>query len=205
MDDLHEEISDHITEMVLFGFMSDDEILEDVEEEFDGEDYNPDWVQSQIKRIRSERQTADAGAGDFRKLAAIFDELNRQGIIALHKAGYTKQDGYADVAEVYHTAKDAGKNPFGFCFYHTQDLQRAVNPDMQNLFLAFDSISQDDDEAITIGNTIVRLLVKQGFDVDWNGTIEQRIEITHINWDKLPDGEDWGVGRSIDLILAAEK
>lgn len=203
-EDLKQDVIDLIRQEVLFGFADEAEILEamwDLETDY-GETLNEEWLKHRI----AEYYTAYREEGrrweqttDYDRLASAFDELNREKIIALHKAGYTKQDGYSDVGEVMeHLHPDV--KPIGFCFYHTQDLERAIDPGIRNLFLAFDDIGQDDEKAVLVGKKIVTKLNEHGLKTEWNGTVDQRIEIKDIRWQKAPDGQDWGLERAIRLL-----
>src|SRR5215470_2473451 len=61
---------------------------------------------------------------DCDRLDAVFAELDREGIIALQNAGFTISDGHSDVGErLAERDRDQVK---GYCFYHGQDLERAV-------------------------------------------------------------------------------
>ena len=204
-ENLKNEVLEFIKQEVRFGFDNQEDILESVwSAGFENEDQlNEGWLKQVIAEHYNQQQTESkkwTNPTDFDKLAKVFDELNQEKIIALHKAGYTKQDGYSDVSEVVDLLKAKNIVPLGYCFYHTQDLERAVDPASKNLFLAFDDISQDDEKAILIGQTIVSKLKNNGFAVEWNGTIDQRIEIKNISWQKIPDEQPWGIARAIKYL-----
>lgn len=202
--ELKQDVIDLIRQEVLFGFDNEAEILEatwDLEADY-GEKLDGEWVRHMIAEYYNTRQAETnqwEKPTDFDRLAKSFDELNRAKIIALHKAGYTKQDGYSDVGEVRGHLQP-GIEPIGYCFYHMQDLERAIDPEIRNLFLAFDDIGQDDEKAVWVGKKIVATLNKNGLKTEWNGTVDQRIEIKDIRWQKVPDGQDWGMERAIALL-----
>ncbi|MET4083187.1 hypothetical protein ABIB40_003156 [Pedobacter sp. UYP30] len=203
--ELKNEVLEFIRQEIKFGFDNQADILEAVwTAGFENEDQlNEEWLKQIIAEHYSQNQTESkrwTKPTDFDKLANVFDELNQEKIIALHKAGYTKQDGYSDVSEVVHLLKDGNIIPLGYCFYHTQDLERAIDPTGKNLFLAFDDIKQNTEESILIGQKIVSKLHEKGFIVEWNGTIEQRIEIKNISWQKIPDGQPWGITRTMEYL-----
>ncbi len=115
---------------------------------------------------------------DCDRLDRAFDELHRAGICALQNAGYTQSDGHSDVAEVL---KDEGRENFrGFCFYHGQDLERAVNG--SGLLIAFGDLDEIEADMIAVGRTVVATLAKHGFKTEWDGTAKKRIDITNIDW-----------------------
>jgi hypothetical protein len=198
-----------IQQEVKFGFNQAEDILEVVwtagfEDE---DDLDEEWLKHIITFYYSKHQKQSADwkrPSDVDKLAEVFDELNQDNIIALHKAGYTKQDGYSDVNEVVNLLKVQDIIPEGYCFYHTQDLERAISPSSKSLFLAFDDICQNNEKAILIGRKIVNKLQQKGFSVEWNETIEQRIEIKNMNWQKVPDNQAWGIARAIENLQKGE-
>lgn len=200
-EDLKAEIEDAIADQIRFGFYDEKEIFDVILDMFYEEEINELWLKQLISvSYQAYRKEAEnwQKPTDFDKLAKIFDELNESRIIALHRAGYTKQDGYSDVSEVNGILKKRNIESVGYCFYHTQDLMRAISEG--NLFLAFDDITQDDTKAIELGKLIVKKLNENGFSTEWNETVEQRIEIKNISWEKIPDDEDWGLGRAIKLL-----
>jgi hypothetical protein len=207
--ELKEEVLEVIKQEVKFGFDHEAEILETIwTMGFENEDQlNETWLQQMIAKDYHQHQLESKQwprPTDFDSLAKVFDKLNSEKIIALHKAGYTKQDGYSDVAEVVDVLKAKDIVPLGYCFYHTQDLERAVDPASRNLFLAFDDIEQNTDRAIAIGKRMVSLLQEHGLKTEWDGTIEQRIEIKDITWQKTPDNQDWGMARAIEYLSQGE-
>src|SRR5262245_61433879 len=57
------------------------------------------------------------------RLSSAFKTLDAQGICALQNTGLTQSDGYEDVRHA--SAASSGKYR-GYCFFHGQDLQRAI-------------------------------------------------------------------------------
>jgi uncharacterized FAD-dependent dehydrogenase len=78
-----------------------------------------------------------------------------------------------------------------------------VEPEGGGLLLGFDSSVQDDGEALVVANKIVEAMKKQGFKVEWNGTVDQRIEVKNVHWQKVPDGEEWGGDRVIQALIGS--
>src|SRR5262245_60015670 len=71
---------------------------------------------------------------DCDRLGSVVAALNARGIIGLQNAEYTQSDGYDDVRQSYHQRSDRD-TVIGYCFYHGQDLERAVQG--EGLYLAF--------------------------------------------------------------------
>lgn len=118
---------------------------------------------------------------DCERLDAVFSALTKKGIVAIQYAGYTQSDGYEDISEAYHGRIDKDE-VVGYCFYHGQDLARAVNGD--GLYLAFGPIDpkQEETEGPRVGEMIANELRNAGFDVRWNGGVDQRIFVPEIDW-----------------------
>jgi hypothetical protein len=116
-------------------------------------------------------------------LDQAFEALNERGIVALQNAGNTQSDGYEDVRQAYKESADP-ERILGYCFYHGQDLERAVRGG--GLFLAFGPIDPKDEEArgAEIGGIIKRELERVGFHVKWNGTFSERIHLPKIVWQR---------------------
>jgi len=118
---------------------------------------------------------------DCHRLDRVFVALNERGIIALQNAGYTQSDGYDDIRESFAQRSDR-ENVIGYCFYHGQDLERAVRG--EGLYLAFGPIDARNEatQGPRIGATIVEELERAGFAVRWDGTFAQRIHVPDIDW-----------------------
>lgn len=115
---------------------------------------------------------------DCDRLDQAFVELNARGVMALHKAGYTMSDGLDDVSEALH---ERGRKGFrGYCFYHEQDLERAVNG--EGLMLAFGSLDDDKTRKAEIGQFVTDTMLKFGLTVDWNGDPEERLNLPDFDW-----------------------
>lgn len=112
------------------------------------------------------------------RLDAVFYQLHEAGICALGNAGYTMSDGFAEVAEAVHDAPDGHYH--GFCFYHGQDVERAIEEG--GLMIAFGAMADDPAHSLKVAQTVCDALKAAGFDVAWDGTIKQRIEIPGFQW-----------------------
>jgi len=190
-EDLKEEIQQQVLAEVLMGFDTQETIRETIADMF-GEEEGIDqaWLQELIDELYAEHQQASKEwkrPTDFERLAAAFNALIDQRIICLHKAGDTLEDGESDCAELLAELKKKGIAVKGYCFYHTQDLERAIDPQQRILPLAFGSTTQHGSETIAIGQSIVAALQAQGLDTVWDGSANQRIEIKHVYWRKTPE------------------
>jgi hypothetical protein len=202
--DIKNEALEQLELDIKFGFYNEEEIFDGIRDMFYNEDdFDEDWLRQNISEKYNQYQKDSltwTKPNDFDRLAKTFDQLIKEKIVCLHKAGYTKQDGEGDCMEVIEKLNTLGIKAIGFCYYHSQDLARTVDKDIRNLYLGFDSLSQNDNEALQVANKIVSTLKENGFEVSWTGTIDQRIEIKNINWQKIPDNENWGSERVITIL-----
>ncbi len=120
---------------------------------------------------------------DCDRLTDAFRDLNRKGVIALENAGYTQSDGYEDVRAAY---EDLPRKSgiIGYCFYHGQDLERAVAG--EGLFLSFGPIDPalEESDGPRIGRLVVEELALNDLAAAWDGSFKSRIGIPVLDWKK---------------------
>ncbi len=213
MSENQQYVCDAIVNQIKMGFKSPDDIYEYltemVEDEGMEDEIDMDWVKETIDSEYSARVKASEAEWryptDPYRLADAFEELRSLGIIALHNAGYTISDGESDVIEIEHSLREDGIVSEGYCFYHEQDLERAIDPDEPMLHLAFQKIDNSDPEVTAkVGKIIVEVLQKHHFNVDWNGDVNKRIIISPILWNKVYEEEDmrdFSFGRAYYAII----
>ncbi|MES2612823.1 MAG: hypothetical protein V4679_21395 [Pseudomonadota bacterium] len=182
---LLQDVLNEIDGFVRGGFEDRDRIIEILTEEM----YEPGELDAaEVERavdaaVRTHGQAKRdwPATTDCDRLDAAFAALAQHGVIALQNAGTTQSDGYEDVTEAYHNAPDRA-DIVGYCFYHGQDLARAVHGG--GLFLAFGPMDADTEETEgpRIGALIASELQRAGLPVQWNGTFNQRICIPGIDW-----------------------
>ncbi|KPX34310.1 MULTISPECIES: DUF6891 domain-containing protein [Pseudomonas syringae group] len=117
---------------------------------------------------------------DCDRLDSVFYALHEAGICALSNAGYTMSDGYSEVAQAIHEAPEGHYH--GYCFYHGQDVERVVEG--SELMIAFGSLDDDPVHGVKVGQTVCAALKTAGFQVAWNESDEQRIEIHAMKWQR---------------------
>lgn len=120
---------------------------------------------------------------DCDRLDNAFAAINKRGVIALQNAGYTQSDGHDDFRAAY------GQHPnksevIGYCFYHGQDLERAVRGG--GLYLAFGPTdpAAEDTQGPQVGTIVREELERVGLKVDWDGTFAKRMHVPHLIWQK---------------------
>lgn len=181
------ETQSEIASMVRSGFYNRERLIEVFTEEmYAPGELEPNDVASvidaQLSKYEQEKLAYPA-ITDCDRLDAAFEKMNEQRVIAIQNAGYTQSDGYDDVGERYAQHVDK-KSILGYCFYHGQDLERAV--DGGGLFFAFGPIAPTEEQTIGIevGNIVRDALEQTGLSVNWNGTFEKRLSVPTLNWQK---------------------
>lgn len=182
---LSEEFLAFLETRVWSGFYSEEEILacalEALEEEwFDdtADDISEGALNDLIADRVKEKQEAERSwpaQTDNDRLTRAFEELTENGIIALENAGYTISDGWDDFREL------ADENTRGGCFYHGQDLERALEG--LPLSIAFGATSGGDDSDVAVAREVVQVLEKHGFKPVWDGNPKERISLP-LKWQR---------------------
>lgn len=180
MNDVNQYILNAIKVHVWGGFDTPDEVQEmisDILEEGADEEMLRKSVSIEFAK-KSEAEKTWPKITDFDRLDNAFKALKTKGVLCLHNAGYTMTDGHVDSNEAL------GNFPkgqfFGYCFYHGQDLERAVFGG--GLMLAYDHIEGDVPDKIKVAEVLKKELENIGFAIEWDGTNDQRINIPKFDW-----------------------
>ena len=115
---------------------------------------------------------------DCDRLDSVFEALKSSGVLCLHNAGYTMSDGHCDASQALDDYPEG--QFYGYCFYHGQDLERAVKGG--GLMIAYDHVDGEVADKIKVAVSLKNELEKAGFEIDWNGTTDQRINIPKFDW-----------------------
>lgn len=183
-DELEEMIRDHIKA----GFWSNEKILTECAQ------YIKDFYRSEFDTITKDdlleiiqafrREFQNTGNQEnFLKLETAFHSLKKQGIVALHYAGYTLSDGFADCNGVAAWLEKNGEKTVGCCFYTEQDLEHILHGDTTLLYISFGNYFETP-TAAEVGQIIADALKAAGFCVQWDGTAATKIAIKNFSWDK---------------------
>lgn len=169
-----------IKSWVWSGFYSPDEVdamIDDILED----DADEAFLRAAVAPEFDRKTAAEASwpeTTDCDRLDEAFDKLNSRGIVALHNAGYTMSDGFTEVAEVLHARGRKGIQ--GYCFYHGQDLERAVEGG--GLMLAFGDLDDEKTKKTEIGRLVKGVLQESGLTVEWSGDPEARLNLPRLDW-----------------------
>lgn len=163
-------------------------ILEEVEENGFGDEISEEWTHNHIHQLH-EDLINESKSWEFptetERLIAAFDELSSvHKITALHFAGYTTEEGEYEVTEIERTLIENEEESAGYCFYHGQDLERAVQGD--GLLIAFQKVDNTNDSITKeIAKKIVSVLQKHDLKTSWDGKATSRIELPDFKWSRI--------------------
>jgi hypothetical protein len=180
MNETDQYILESINIWVWSGFYNPDRVQEMIDDILE-DDANEDLVRAAVNLEFKAKEAAEAtwpSQTDCDRLDAAFEALSANGIIALQNAGFTMSDGRDDVGDVLSTRVRSEIK--GYCFYHGQDVERAVHGD--GLWLAFGDRDADPHQKTEIGKRIRSILESYGFEVEWNGDPETRLCIPRLDW-----------------------
>lgn len=176
--DLAEEIEDMIDVLSKSGFFSTEEILEILEDEF---------IEEDVDFSRFNISLDDSDSVNFNKLEQAFNALAGKNVVAIHNCGYDLHEGVADAFELFVHLNNNKFSPDGFCFYTFEDVEEAIFDD--RLKITFGDFENNEDKALEIGKIVNDALISQDFEIDWDGTVNNQIEINPFRWDKSYDGD----------------
>lgn len=157
------------------GFFNREDIIEILEEQFIEEDIDF----SNIEISFSQKDNSN-----FKVLENAFIKLSGENIIAIHNCGYDIEEGVTDAFELFVHLKNNKYDPVGFCFYTFEDVEEAI--ENNKLKITFGDFENSPVKALEIGKIIFNTLKEANFDIRWDETVNNQIEIS-IEWDKIFD------------------
>jgi hypothetical protein len=143
------------------------------------------WIKAEIEREWAEKKKAEATwpeKTDFDKLDAVFQALDKSGILALHNAGNTQSDARSDAGQAWHDRGEEKSGLRGFIFYHSQDVEHVLQDGQ--LCIGFGVFKSGDVKLIEIARVASEALRKAGFRVTMPSNEDERILVTGIDWKK---------------------
>jgi hypothetical protein len=148
------------------------------------------WISAEVARQRTTKREAEASWPaliEYDRIEAVFEKLRGEKYIALHNAGTTLSDGHDDVQEIWRAAGRFESGIRGCCFYHAQDVDRAVHSGKLNLAFSGAMIpeaEQRDENTRAVARHVMGLLRSAGFIAEWSGDTHTRIEVDVGMWRK---------------------
>jgi len=182
VNDTEQLILDEIRKWVWSGYYSPEEVGERIADNLeDGVDEAR--LRAAVPVEFAKKQASEATwpeVTDCDRLDRAFAELEQHGIVALQNAGYTMSDGLDDVADA--RTERGLDHCTGYCFFHEQDLERALVGD--GLMLAFGTFTPDESHRNQVAQRIRSVLQQHGFVAEWSGDPMQRIRVPKITWQR---------------------
>lgn len=186
MDDATEDMVAEVLGRISYGFDSASDIDALIDQRADDDGFDVDKVKAYAAAAMAEKSAAEAGwpqTTDNDKLDRVFDRLQAQGICALQYAGDTLEDGFESVRDALSEEGVPEDRYMGYCFFHSQDIDRAL--DGKGLLLAFGHLDSDDEEdKASVGRMICEALQQEGFEIDWDGSSRRRVEVPKLRWQR---------------------
>ena len=154
----------------------------------------PERDDSEIRRRYTAKLAADARPGAtflFDRLDEAFTQMEADDhVVAVHRAGPTREEARAQVAEICRERGGTFAGIRGGVFYTDQDLRHAI--DEGTLRLAFFALGADVDRCRAgvddLMPGILQQLTDAGLPATWSGDHHTKIEIAPITWSKRSPG-----------------
>ena len=189
--DLVDELDYMIDLLAKSGFFSEDEIIEILEDQF---------IEEDIDFSDCEISLNDYSSENFSRLEKVFSSPANEKIVAIHNCGYDIEEGGADAFELFVHLNHNKFKAEGFCFYTFEDIEDAILDD--KLKITFGDFENDEKKALEIGKTVSKYLKEESFNVNWDETINNQIEIDPFKWDKsYNDNEEYEIEGAYEVFV----
>ena len=203
--ELMDEINYEIQLLIKSGFYADDEILEIIDDEFIEENISEDLFLKLFLENKEKIGEIEEDSEDFINLKNAFNDLTNENIISIHNAGYDIEEGVQDSFELFTHLRNNKYDPVGFCFYTFEDIENVIEDNA--LSIAFGDFEYDEEKGLEIAQKVAETLKSNGFDINWNDSIDELIEIQNFNWIKHFDNKEYSMDGALEdfLRLHSEK
>jgi hypothetical protein len=182
--------------LVWSGFDDRDAMREAAFDALDGEGEDAPaarlWVETQLDAEIAAKRLAEASwpaTVEWDRLDAAFEALGDQGVVALHAAGYTMQEGRTDAWAEWNERGGAAAGLKGVVFYTLQDVETAL--EARELWIAYAAPSAPGDRPATADADDLALAARAatalraaGFAVEEPQRADMRLKIAPIEWRK---------------------
>ena len=180
-----EEVRRYILQLINEGMTPYKELVETVLDYLAGE-YEAEVITECVNRLapllydcRLEEQSMWPLETDCDRLDRAFALLEKKGIVARQDFTCCQTCGHSEIwDEISEAARK--RDIIGYTFYHHQDLESMA--DGGACYLAYGAKADDENEALKVGNIICQTLREEGFNVQWDGSLNTRILIKDIDW-----------------------
>ncbi|MEU2020882.1 hypothetical protein ABZ565_01695 [Streptomyces sp. NPDC016469] len=127
-----------------------------------------------LERVEEQRGWADVTDPD--RLERVFAELDRQGITAREHFTCCRSCG---MSEIYAAGREDAR---GFVFFHSQGTESAAAG--HGLALYYGGFDDSAETTAAVGREVVAALGEAGLAAEWDGSPDQAIELTDLDWRK---------------------
>ncbi|WP_117191681.1 DUF6891 domain-containing protein [Rhizobium terrae] len=190
-----QDASTEIRRFIWSGFEAEEAIADIVVEGYPRPEAVSDadrlWIRTEVSRLFEEKRREEAtwpARTDWDRLDAAFVELRASGIVALHNAGLTQADGFAEVAEEFRMRQEVDVKSSGFVFYVGEDVETALSEG--ELYLAFGAFEKRSENTPVIARQIIAALNKKGLRATWSGDIGKRLLLSPFEWRKRSPADE---------------
>ena len=201
--ELIDEISYEIQLLIKSGFYSEDEILEIIDDEFIEENVPMDLISKLYLENKEKIGEINEDSDDFTSLKNAFLDLTRENIISIHNAGYDIEEGIQDSFELFTHLRNNKYSPEGFCFYSFEDIENVLEENV--LAIAFGDFEYDEKKGLEIAKRVESVLKSYDFDINWNESVDERIEIKNFNWKKHFDEKEYSMDGALEDYIELNK
>ena len=189
--DLVEEIEYMKDLLAKSGFFSRDEIIEILEDQF---------IEEEIDFSKCDISSNDFSGENFSRLEKVFSSLAGESIVAIHNCGFDIEEGVADAFELFVHLNNNKFKAEGFCFYTLEDVEDAIWDD--KLKITFGDFEDNEDKALEIGKTVSKYLKEENFNIEWDETVNNQIEINPFKWDKsYDDNKEYEIEGAYEVFI----
>ncbi|WP_297981689.1 DUF6891 domain-containing protein [uncultured Methanobrevibacter sp.] len=201
--ELLDELNYEIQLLLKFGFYSDDEILEIIDDEFIEENLSEESISKVFFENKKNFEEFENDSEDFGKLEEAFLELSGNKILTIHNAGYDIEEGIQDAFELFVHLRNNKIDVDGFAFYSFEDIESAIEE--ESLKIAFGDFEYDEKKGLEIGKRVANALKSAGFDLSWNESIDERIIINDFKWEKAYSGKEYSMDGALETYIELNK
>ena len=201
--ELIDEINYEIQLLINSGFYSDDEILEIIDDEFIEENISSDLISELFLENKENIGDIEGDSDDFINLRDAFLDLTKENIISIHNAGYDIEEGIQDAFELFIHLRNNKYSPIGFCFYSFEDIENVIEEN--TLPIAFGDFEYDEKKGLEIAKKVAEVLKSHGFEINWNESVDERIEIKDFIWKKHFDGKEYSMDGALEDFIELNK
>ncbi|WP_295617733.1 DUF6891 domain-containing protein [uncultured Methanobrevibacter sp.] len=201
--ELIDEINYEIQLLIKSGFYDEDEMIEIIEDEFIEENISEDLVLELFLENKEKIGEINEDSQDFTRLRNAFLDLTKGKIISIHNAGYDIEEGIQDSFELFTHLRNNKHSPKGFCFYSYEDIEVAIEENI--LPIAFGDFEYDEKKGLEIAKEVVEVLKGYDFEINWNESVDERIEIKNFDWKKSFDGNEYSMDGALEDYIELNK